>query len=459
MSNVTRTIIQLQTYFMHRNFNKNLRYLNLSGNERLQIKQESGSLVSHQLAGFSELAQLRALGLLDLFIPTAGSIASVDIPEETEERRIRKASSVVNGMSYGIADTLGKHEHLNMLDLVHDFGGSQTNIVFAMFGRAHPPEHSPAALSSNRLAKYLQTNFVPVFDSQMEALKPRRPENIPDALRRAFLKLNQDFYDVLFRLSQESPATVDNSILRSGACGIVVFISGRKMYVANVGDTLAVISREGCAHPVSRRHEPFDRDETARIYAAEGRVSPDGLVNGEVEVSRSFGFYHLLPIINARPEIRVYDLNELDDFVIIANRGLWDYVSYQSAVEIGQGAEPMMAAQELRDLAISCGADGATMVMIISVADLFQDALPVDKRRRDGLKMAGKRKRRPPRTPPTDENLARQPLMQEARSEDPPVKRAGTHNQPKSVMTQLVSLLIVLGVPVFSSFGSSGFFL
>ncbi|KAJ7362214.1 hypothetical protein DFH08DRAFT_320591 [Mycena albidolilacea] len=377
------------------NLNKNLRYLNLSGNKHLQIKsnvstpgqrQSMSTVKPGSLTGFSELAQLRVLGLMDVMIATTG-INTGDIPDENEDRRVRTSSLVVNGMSYGIADTLGKNEHLDMVDLVHEFRGIHKDTVFGMFGRAQPPKRLPAATTSNRLAKYLQENFVRVFISQLNSLDRKRSEGVPDALRRSFLKLNQDLHDTLFSSIRQMQTSVtgaiplititDPSIVRSGASGIVVYIVGKKMYVANVGDALAVISRGGRAHPVSRKHEPYDCTETARIRAAGGWVSPSGLVSDEVDISRSFGFYHLLPIINARPDIVIYDLTELDEFVIIANPGLWDYVSYQTAVDIAQRTEPMIAAQKLRDFAISCGAKGSTMIMVIGMADLFKGSSTV----------------------------------------------------------------------------------
>jgi hypothetical protein len=98
----------------------------------------------------------------------------------------------------------------------------------------------------------------------------------------------------------------------------------------------------------------------------------------------------------------------LDEFVIIANRGLWDYVSYQTAVDIAQGTEPMIAAQKLRDFAIGCGAEGSTMIMVIGVADLFRGASTVpapDKRKKRGPQMAKKSTHRPSQSPPIDEEL------------------------------------------------------
>ena len=90
------------------------------------------------------------------------------------------------------------------------------------------------------------------------------------------------------------------------------------------------------AQGVSKKHNPFDRNETFHIRAPEGWVSPLGLVNDEVDVSRSFSYYSLLPFVNARPDICVWDLTDLDKSVIVANCGLWDYISNQTAVDIAR---------------------------------------------------------------------------------------------------------------------------
>jgi adenylate cyclase len=127
---------------------------------------------------------------------------------------------------------------------------------------------------------------------------------------------------------------------------------------------------------ISTKHEPFDRSETLRIRSAEGWVSLHGQVNDKLDVSRGFGHYHLAPIVNAAPAVTQIDLTDADEFVILANRTLWDFISYQTAVDIARmnRDDPMMAAQRLRDFAISYGAEESIMVMIVAVGDLFREA-------------------------------------------------------------------------------------
>ncbi|KAJ7723487.1 adenylate cyclase [Mycena maculata] len=376
----------------HLNFNKNLMYLNLSGNTQLQIKSDvanygqrpsTSSINRRSLSSFSGLTRLRVLGLMDVTITNTATSTSSDIPDESDDRRVRTSSSLINGMSYGIADTLGRNHYPHMMDLVHEFRGPKKHTVFAMFGRSQPA-HQTVGTTSNSLAKFLKDHFIRVFSVELDALDPRRPEGVPDVLRRSFLKLNQDFHDRVFRSRRKMSVAgiTDPTLLHTGASGIVVYIAGKKMYIANVGNALAVVSRGGAAHPVSRKHEPYDPAETARIRAAEGWISPPGLVNDELDISRSFGFYHLLPSIIARPDVCEYDLTDLDDMVVIANRGLWDYVDYQTAVDLVQETPTAeAAAQKLRDLAISYGAEGSTMVMVVRLANLTQFERRLGKRR------------------------------------------------------------------------------
>ena len=382
-----------------RNFNKNLKYLNLSGNNRLQIKtdptkrlvgrRQSSAAHKQSLSGFTDLTQLRVLGLMDVTITTTGINDTVDIPDESDDRRVRTSLSTVHGMAYGIADALGKNDYLSMLDLVQEWPKDEA--IFAMFGRSSPPRALPPGASPNRLAKFLREKFVDTFKAQLGALKMQQGEGVPDALRKTFLKLNQDLHDSMFasgrkgsHVSGSGPrgrGIPDPATLRSGVSGIVLYFVGKTLYVSNVGKMLAVVSRQGVAHAVSRPHDPFDRAETARIRAAEGWVSPAGRVNEEADNSRAFGYYHLLPVINARPDVFTYELTPQDEFVIVANSGLWDYVSYQTAVDIArtERGDPMIAAQKLRDFSISYGAEGSTMIMVIGVGETPEVGVPKKK--------------------------------------------------------------------------------
>ncbi|KAI0075659.1 PP2C-domain-containing protein [Panus rudis PR-1116 ss-1] len=379
-SNVLKYNINNYEFDWNWNSNPNLLYLNFSGNKRFEIKPDTSKvnpgrnqLDRRSLADFSRLSQLKVLGLMDVtttFMP--------NIPDDNEQRRVRTSLSEVNGMAYGIADTLG--QSLTTFDFVKpEFRERKNEAIFAMFGRSTQQHSHP------NVSKFLHDHFITVFSQELDELQ-KKGGSIEDAMRRSFLKLNKFLHDYLYNRDPRKASTasasgsihnrniIDLAPVRCGASGIVIYLVDRTLYVANAGNSLAVISRQGTAELLSTKHDPFERSETARIRAAEGWVSPKGLVNEECDVSRSFGFYTLLPIVNARPDIVVRPLTELDEFLIIANQGLWDHMPYQTAVDIARSerADPMIAAQKLRDFAISYGADGTTMIMVIAIDSLFK---------------------------------------------------------------------------------------
>ena len=391
-NNVLKYNIANWHYDWNWNMNPELRYLNLSGNTRLEIKtklSEMGFTRKSNISDFSRLTSLRMLGLMDVTMP----LHSNATPDESENRRVRTSLSQINGMAYGIADALGKHDNLSVIDLViPNFRKDEGECLFGLFdGRGHGAHvgsriaHHLAEWSGHRLSWEFQKH-------QNE--KSTEPVSVPDALRRAFLRLQKDYADALIndgsrKLSEahaEAAADITRSSApaiaaasnkhdwRAGASAILAYVVDRTLYIANAGDALAVISRNGgTAHLISNKHEPFDRAEIERIRSAEGWVSLRGYVNDMLDISRSFGYFHLFPIVNAAPAVTTVQLSDSDEFIIIANRTLWQYVSYQTAVDIArtQRNDPMIAAQKLRDFAISYGAEESIMVMVISVGDLF----------------------------------------------------------------------------------------
>ncbi|TFY77249.1 hypothetical protein EWM64_g6760, partial [Hericium alpestre] len=193
-SNVLKYNINNWEFDWNWNFNKNLRYLNLSGNKRLEIKPEQSrrgpeqAKVVLELAGFGGLDQLRVLGLMDVTTTFA-----MNIPDDNEERRVRTSLSEVNSMAYGIADHLGRHrDYVSMFDLVQPAFRDRGEAIFAMFGRAQ------ASAEDSRISKYLHDNFTTLFQANLSALREDRGETVKDALRRTFLKLNRVTHDFIF---------------------------------------------------------------------------------------------------------------------------------------------------------------------------------------------------------------------------------------------------------------------
>ncbi|KAK0553649.1 cysteinyl-tRNA synthetase [Tilletia horrida] len=404
------------------NSNLELRFLNLSGNKRLEIKAKTETVNGRQrnVSDFSRLTNLRLLGLMDV------TFTAQSVPDESDNRRVRTSLSQINEMAYGIADTLGRNDSLSIVDVViPQFRKKANECLFGLFaGRGH------GSLVGSRIANHLAEWVGPRVEWEHQRVTTTgETKMLPDVLRRAFLRINKELADTLMseglrqdgeiaRVDDGKPAvtTAMGSSARhhwcAGASAVLAYVVDKTLYLANAGDALAVLSRNrGDAHLISTKHDPSFRDEAMRIRSAEGWVSLRGYVNDRIDVSRSFGYYHLFPIVNAAPAVQMIELTDSDEFIILANRTLWDYMSYQTAVDVArmERDDPMLAAQKLRDFAISFGAEESIMVMVISVADLFYDR---QQRRAltDNLLMDKYERPRFRRDLPGDRVLARLPI-------------------------------------------------
>ncbi|KAH8891918.1 PP2C-domain-containing protein [Thozetella sp. PMI_491] len=375
-SNSLKYNISNVPYDWNWNLNPNLRFLNLSGNRRLEIKQTYSGAGAHnreQYTDFNRLLNLRVLGLMDVTLTTQPSI-----PDQSEDRRVRTSGSMAGHLPYGMADTLGKNEHLSTIDLVvPGFNSSNTETLLGLF--------DGQALSSggSKIAKYLHENFGHIFTMELKALKTRLNETPEDALRRAFLSLNKDLVTIAIQHTEErststhrgsgAPLVLSKEDLNSGGVATVVYLQNLELYVANVGDAQAMLIQSDGSHKMlTKKHDPAEPGERARIRDAGGWVSRNGRLNDLLEVSRAFGYVDLMPAVQAAPNVARVTVREQDETILIATRELWEYVTPGLVVDIARSerGDLMRASQKLRDLAMAYGATNKIMVMMMSIADL-----------------------------------------------------------------------------------------
>ncbi|KAH6660333.1 adenylate cyclase, ACY [Truncatella angustata] len=358
------------------NLNPQLRYLNLSGNKRLEIKQTgfTGTASQHreQYTDFYRLTTLRILGLMDV------TLTQPSIPDQSEDRRVRTSGSLAGHLPYGMADTLGRNEHLSTIDLVVPrFNSSDSETLLGLF--------DGQALSSggSKIAKYLHENFGHIFALELKALKTRQNETPQDALRRAFLALNKDLVSIASSHTEDrpqgahrgssAPLVLSKEDLNSGGVATVAYLQGQELYVANVGDCQAILIQSDGSHKMlTRRHDPAEPAERQRIRDAGGWVSRQGKLNDLLEVSRAFGYVDLMPAVQAAPHVTQLHITPQDETILIATKDLWDYLTPGLAVDIARSerGDLMRASSKLRDLAMAYGASGKIMVMLLSVSDL-----------------------------------------------------------------------------------------
>lgn len=390
-SNSLRYNINNWPYDWNWHYNPELKYLNFSGNRRLEVKtQHVPGLFGRNpsdhtnLSDFTVLSNLRSLGLMDVTLMTPM------VPDQNENRRVRTYGSYVLGMGYGMADTLGKNDNLSSMDLVVEkFRGSEKEAIIGLFDGRMPANRSTGTISAagvleqtgNKISALMQESFASTFASELDMLESKGGD-VPDALRRAFLSTNRNIGNTTLLEPEEStrPKHLNHAsdVVRrlreqdrkTGTCATVVYIQNTKMYVANIGDSMAVLSRgNGDYKVVTERHIPTNPDELARIRSGAGLISSDGLLDDVLDVSRIIGCYNLVPHIFAAPYVSEHDLTDADDFLIIASKQLWEYMSFEDAVDLARTevSDPMTAAQKLRDFAIAYGCTENIMVMVVGV--------------------------------------------------------------------------------------------
>ena len=138
---------------------------------------------------------------------------------------------------------------------------------------------------------------------------------------------------------------------RGGSTAVTaILLNGQRLWVANVGDSRAVLSKEGQAVQMSTDHEP--NTERGSIENKGGFVSnmPGDVprVNGQLAVSRAFGDKSLKSHLRSDPDIQDTYIDTNTDVLILASDGLWKVMGNQEAVDIARkNKDPMKAAKVL----------------------------------------------------------------------------------------------------------------
>eukprot|EP01111_Echinosteliopsis_oligospora_P000043 TRINITY_DN1003_c0_g1_i1.p1 TRINITY_DN1003_c0_g1~~TRINITY_DN1003_c0_g1_i1.p1 ORF type:complete len:278 (+),score=89.50 TRINITY_DN1003_c0_g1_i1:124-957(+) len=159
--------------------------------------------------------------------------------------------------------------------------------------------------------------------------------DIEKALRTGFEKTDKTILD---KASKEKWG--------HGTTAVVCVVVGDSLYIANAGDSEAVIacqSEDGgelSATLLTEKHKPTTASERKRIESAGGQVI-FGRVLGSLAVSKALGDMDFKApynkaesdFVSASPYVRKYELSRKNPFIVIACDGLWDKVTYDEAVD------------------------------------------------------------------------------------------------------------------------------
>lgn len=133
-----------------------------------------------------------------------------------------------------------------------------------------------------------------------------------------------------------------------GSTAAVCVLLGKRLFVANAGDSEVVVSvarygeTKATSIEMSHKHKPRDEVEKSRIETLGGMVF-GGRVYGTLSVARGFGDTAFKPPINPQfvvcpdPYVKHLEIGPQHRFVILACDGLWDKVSHEEAAEYVYG--------------------------------------------------------------------------------------------------------------------------
>uniref|UniRef100_A0A061RXD2 Protein phosphatase 2C homolog 2/3 n=1 Tax=Tetraselmis sp. GSL018 TaxID=582737 RepID=A0A061RXD2_9CHLO len=221
--------------------------------------------------------------------------------------------------------------------------------------------------------------------------QPCFASDIPQAMRKGFVAT-----DCSFGLEVANGTQRD-----AGTTALAVLLWHRTLYVANLGDCRAVLSQRGRALQLSNDQNPENVPEQRRVLDAGGYFS-DGRLCGQLTVTRCMGDWSLdwpredgtmeqlklrdgSGLLISDPEVARHDLEDGDEFAILACDGLWSVLSNQRAVELArlqlQGDNnPSSCAKRLVSEAMQRHSSDNISVVVLC----FQDTPPMRREAMEG---------------------------------------------------------------------------
>lgn len=238
-------------------------------------------------------------------------------------------------------------------------GKGRSNVGLVKFGFSLVKGKANHPMEDYHVAKFvqLQGHELGLFAIYDGHLGETVPAYLQKHLFSNILKEEEFWVDPQRSISKAYEKT-DQAILshssdlgRGGSTAVTaILINGQRLWVANVGDSRAVLSTAGVAVQMTTDHEP--NTERGSIEDKGGFVSnmPGDVprVNGQLAVSRAFGDKSLKSHLRSDPDIQNTILDGRSDVLVLASDGLWKVMSNQEAVDIARKfKDPQKAAKQL----------------------------------------------------------------------------------------------------------------
>lgn len=213
---------------------------------------------------------------------------------------------------YGLAESQGRRPSMEDAHCIHVpfLPGNQNSALFAIFD-GH---------GGQKIAQYCADNIGQTLKNITGSIESK--------LNKGLVQLDKNLAIISFGANVQS----------SGTCAILALFEGKDLYIANIGDSRAVLSKNGRAISLSTDHKPDRADEKARIENLGGHVSIIGVprVMGILAVSRAIGDHALRKYgVISEPEILQISIKPEHQFLILACDGIYEAkMSCQDAINV-----------------------------------------------------------------------------------------------------------------------------
>ncbi|KAK1166362.1 protein phosphatase 1K, mitochondrial-like [Acipenser oxyrinchus oxyrinchus] len=210
-----------------------------------------------------------------------------------------------------------------------------------------------AEFCSRNLRHFMKRNLQ--LDSDLESV-----------LVKSFLQIDNAFMQSLY-------SSGEDDALSAGTTSTVALLRNKtELVVGSVGDSPAVLCREGKAEPLTEDHSPRRKDERQRIQQCGGFIdwnsAGEPYVNGRLAMTRSIGDLQVKPYgVTAEPEVTTVKLQHTKDcFLVLTTDGVSGFMEGQEMCDIVKKCQdPSEAALIVTDQALQYGSQDNVTTMVV----------------------------------------------------------------------------------------------
>lgn len=276
-------------------------------------------------------------------------VSNINLPFNKYSKAKKSNSSTGNIKAYGVNSYQGIIRAYNedrvaiilSISKPHNYEGQWPNCSFFAIYDGH---------GGNKCCDFLRDKLQDyIIKNKYFPLNPR------SALLSGIEKVEYDF------IQQHALDSSGELIDKSGSCALITLIVDDICYVANIGDSRMVLSKNKgrTISVITTDHKPNNEKESMRIIKNGGRVyqtNPNGKMNdcspkknnlphriypGGLSVSRAIGDVEaklsylggMNNVLIATPEITQFPIDKETDFFIMGCDGIFDYLSNEECVE------------------------------------------------------------------------------------------------------------------------------